>query len=348
MSKSARWNLGGCMGLASLLGLFLASRAGSGIFYWIGLIVFLAGVLVVFNLIRAAFDESEGLVRERPNYVAHMLIGVALGTVAFHIFSPWWWAPIASNWQYIDDTINLTFLLTGAVFVIILLFMAYCVVRYSHKKGNRAEYEPESKKLEVILTVLTTVAVAAMLAPGLFVWNQFVEPPAEATEIEVIGQQWNWSYRLPGEDGQLGTSNIKHIGPDNPLGINPDDPNGQDDIVVQGGALHLPLDKPVKVLMRSIDVLHSFYVPEFRTKMDMVPGMVTFLWLTPSRTGTFQVLCAELCGVAHALMRGEVVVDEEAEYLAWLQEQKTFAQLAAAARESRISSLTQNQGEAKP
>ena len=81
--------------------------------------------------------------------------------------------------------------------------------------------------------------------------------------------------------------------------------------------------------MRSIDVLHDFYVPEFRAKMDMVPGMVTYVWLTPTRTGTFEILCAELCGVGHAQMRGVVVVEEEAEYQAWLQSQQTFAQLSA-------------------
>jgi cytochrome c oxidase subunit 2 len=95
--------------------------------------------------------------------------------------------------------------------------------------------------------------------------------------------------------------------------------------------MHLPLNKPVKVLLRSIDVLHDFYVPEFRAKMDMVPGTVTYYWFTPIRTGTFDVLCFELCGVGHYTMRAKVVVDEESAYQAWLKEQPTFAQLSARA-----------------
>jgi cytochrome c oxidase subunit 2 len=264
--------------------------------------------------------------------VALVMVLVALGSVVFHLLSPWWWTPIASNWHYIDDTINLTFLITGVVFVAIILFMAYCIFRFRHRPGHKAAYEPENKRLEVWLTVATAIGVAAMLAPGLFVWSQFVTVPADATEIEVVGNQWQWSYRLPGKDGRLGTSDIRFIGTDNPLGLNPDDPNGQDDIVVEGEALRLPIGKPVKVLLRSVDVLHNFYVPEFRAKMDMIPGSVTYYWLTPIRTGTFEVLCAELCGVGHAVMRGQVMVQTEAEYQAWLSGKRSFAQLAERTR----------------
>jgi cytochrome c oxidase subunit II len=121
------------------------------------------------------------------------------------------------------------------------------------------------------------------------------------------------------------------------LGLNPNDPTARDDVVIEGDDLHLPLGKPVKVLLRSIDVVHSFYVPEFRTKMDLVPGMVSYVWFTPTRTGTFEILCTELCGSGHFNMRGKVVVQEESEYQAWLQKQKTFAQLSAGARQAKAT-----------
>jgi cytochrome c oxidase subunit II len=259
--------------------------------------------------------------------VALILLLVAVGSVVFHLLSPWWWTPIASNWHYIDNTITITFWITGFVFVAIIGFMAYCVVRFRHVEGRQAAYEPENKKLEWWLTIVTAIGVAAMLVPGLFVWNEFVSVPADATEIEVMGQQWRWSYRLPGKDGKLGVTDARFVSADNPLGINPNDSNGKDDVVIETGDLHLPIGKPVKVLLRSIDVLHDFYVPEFRAKMDMVPGSVTYFWITPTRTGTFDVLCAELCGMAHAQMRGTVIVEEEGKYHAWLAKQQTFAEL---------------------
>lgn len=267
--------------------------------------------------------------------VAIVLVLIAVGSVAFHLLSPWWWTPIASNWRYVDDTIIITFWITGIVFTAIVLFMAYCVFRFRHREGQRAEYEPENKRLEWWLTIATSVGVAAMLAPGLLVWNQFVSVPAEATEVEIVGQQWLWSYRLPGKDGRLGKSDVRFISTGNGLGVDARDPAGQDDVVIEGENLYLPIGKPVKLLLRSVDVVHDFYVPQFRAKMDMVPGVVTYFWFTPIRNGEFEILCAELCGVGHPRMRGTVVVEEEGAYLKWLEDQKTFGQLWARAEERR-------------
>ncbi len=138
-------------------------------------------------------------------------------------------------------------------------------------------------------------------------------------------------FRFPGKDGVLGTVDARYISDENPFGINPDDPNGQDDILVATPELHLPMGKPVKALLRSIDVLHDFTVPQFRVKMDLVPGLVTYVWFTPTRTGKFDVLCEELCGIAHFAMRGKVVVDEEPAFQAWLRSYPTFAQTMAQA-----------------
>jgi cytochrome c oxidase subunit 2 len=94
----------------------------------------------------------------------------------------------------------------------------------------------------------------------------------------------------------------------------------------------------VRVLLRSIDTIHDFYVPEFRAKMDIVPGMVTYFWFTPTRPGTFTAICAELCGTGHYSMRGVVVVEEEGAYQAWLQEQSTFKQAADAGNGTSLTS----------
>ena len=290
-------------------------------------------------------------------FAAIMLVLVAVGTVVFHFMSPWWWTPIASNWGYIDSTIIITFWITGVVFIAVILFMAYCVYRFRYRADARAEYEPENKKLEWWLTGLTAVGVVAMLTPGLFVWHDFVTVPDDATEIEVVGQQWQWTYRFPGKDGKLGVTNIKNISSDNPFGVNPKDPNGKDDVLIDDAELHIPIGKPIKMLLRSLDVLHDFYVPEFRAKMDLVPGAVTYFWFTPIRTGTFDILCFELCGVGHHAMRGQVIVQEESAYKAWIAEQETFEQSMARARsgaeeqlklvENKTRSNLERAGEAK-
>ena len=181
----------------------------------------------------------------------------------------------------------------------------------------------------VFIALLTSVGVAAMLTPGLFVWAKFVDVPEEAHVVEAVGQQWHWTYRYPGEDGKFGEVDAERISDNNPFGMDPDDPNGQDDVLVYHPEAHVPVDKPVKWLLRSKDVLHNFTVTEFRVKMDLVPGMQTFQWLTPTKTGRYEVLCEELCGIAHFAMRGAVIVDEQDDFDTWLAAQPTYAELNA-------------------
>ncbi len=145
----------------------------------------------------------------------------------------------------------------------------------------------------------------------------------------------------------MGTSDARNINDDNPFGLNPDDPNGQDDVLIDDSELHLPIDQPVQALLRSIDVLHDFYIPEIRAKKDMVPGMNTNFWFTPTRTGTFDVLCFELCGIGHHEMRGTLVIESASDFEAWLGEQETFAQTMARAEPGadNIVSLVSSEAE---
>lgn len=263
---------------------------------------------------------------------AVVIVLLVIGTVIFHIVSPWYFTEIASHWVDVDHTVNITFWVTGFVFVVVNLFLAYCVYKYRHRAGNTAHYEPENKKLEWWLTGITSVGIVAMLAPGLAVWAKFVSPPESASAVEVLGQQWNWSYRFPGKDGVLGATDAKLISVDNPFGIasTEKDQSGEDDILIASPELHLPLDKEVKFKLRAIDVNHQYAVPQFRVKMDMVPGMITSFWVKPTRTGSFDALCEQLCGLAHFAMRGRVIVDTDADFNAWLAKQPTYAQTKAA------------------
>ena len=262
--------------------------------------------------------------------LALALILIVIGAVVFHFVSPWWLTPIASNWQQMDDALLLTLVITGVVFVAINLFMAYTLVRFRHRDGMRASSEHGNKKLEWWLIGVTTAGIIAMLAPGLSVYAQLIHPPQDALVFEVLGQQWQWHYRLPGKDGKLGLTDMRFVSAANPFGIDPEDPNGQDDKLVDGQEIHIPIDRPVKVLLRAQDVLHDFYVPQFRTRMNMVPGLVTSFWFTPGKAGKFEVMCAQLCGVGHFNMRSAVVVEDEAAFQTWLAAQPTFAGQSAA------------------
>ena len=262
-------------------------------------------------------------------HAGFIFLAVIIGSVLFHIFTPWWWTDIASNWGAMDDTINLTFWIGGGVFILVCLFMVYCTFKFSYKEGRKVEYKPEDNKLEKILTVATTLGVAALLAPGLIVWNEFINTPKNALNIEVMAWQWGWQYRLPGEDGKLGTAQVVKISDENPFGINLDDPNGKDDVLIQSDELHLKTNRPVQILLRSVDVLHNFYVPQFRAKMDAIPGIISYYWFEPNKLGEYEVLCAEYCGLGHYGMRAKVVVENEQNYENWLEEQETFSNLIA-------------------
>ena len=264
---------------------------------------------------------------------AVVLILLVVGSILFHLLSPWTFTPLASNWSMVDFTVDITLWVTGFIFVSVNLFMAFCVIKFRHRKGekSKAKYEPENKPLETWLTALTAVGVAAMLTPGLFVWADFVEVPEEAHVVEAVGQQWHWTYRYPGADGKFGEVDSVRITADNPMGIDPEDPNGQDDIIVYSPEAHIPVNEPVKFLLRSKDVLHNSTVAQFRVKMDLVPGTSTYMWLEPTETGRFEVLCEEHCGLGHFTMRGAVVVDEAGDFESWLASYPTFAETQAAA-----------------
>ena len=262
-------------------------------------------------------------------FVSIIFVLIIIGSIIFHFWSPWWWTPVASNWGNIDDTIILSFWVTGAVFVAVCLFMSYCVWAYRYRPDRKAEYKPEDKKLEFRLTWLTALGVAALLAPGLVVWNKFITVPENAMKIEVVAYQWGWNYRLPGVDGVLGKTSVGLISDDNPYGLDINDPNSKDDIIVMDSDLHLEINQPVKVELRSLDVLHNFYVPQFRAKMDMLPGIITYYWFTPEKKGDYEVLCAEYCGTGHYAMRGRVLVDEEKDYSNWLAKQISFEKMLA-------------------
>ncbi|MYD42529.1 MAG: cytochrome c oxidase subunit II [Gammaproteobacteria bacterium] len=277
------------------------------------------------------------------HHVALLLGLVVIGSVIFNVWSPWQFTEIASNWKFIDFTVMVTWWICGVAFVILGLFMAWAIWRYKYHESGESHYEPEHPVLESWLTIITAIGVVIMLAPGLIVWDDYIQVPSDAMEIEVLGEQWTWKFRFPGEDGILGTTAVKknvvrgleettyeaNMTSLNPFGMRDDDPYGEDDILVASNILHVPLGRNIKMVLRSKDVLHDFWVPEIRAKMDMVPGMITYFWFRPTRTGEFEILCAELCGRGHHIMRGTMYIDTQEDFEAWLDTQVTWAEMKA-------------------
>ena len=257
--------------------------------------------------------------------LAIALVVIVAAALLFQFVSPWWLTPLASNWRQMDDTLIITLVITGLFFVVINLFIVYTLLRFRHREGSRAAYQPDNRKLEHWLIGLTTLGIMALLAPGLFVYAEYIKAPADALQLEVLGQQWQWRFRFPGADGKLGRTNVNLVSAGNPFGLDPADPVGRENILIDSNEVHLPLNKPVKLLLHSLDVLHDFYVPPFRARMNMVPGMITSFWFTPTKAGRYEILCAQLCGVGHYSMRGYVVVEDEKAFAAWLKRQPTFA-----------------------
>lgn len=258
------------------------------------------------------------------------LIVIVFASVLFHILSPWWATPLASNWQQMDNMLGITFVITGIFFVVINLFLVYTLIRFRHKEGHSASFEADNPKLERWLIAATSVGIIALLAPGLLVYADYIQAPKNSLIVDVLGQQWQWHFRFAGSGGKLAATNMRLVSASNPYGIAANDPSGQDNIVISNGELHLPLGQPVKLLLRSNDVLHDFFVPPFRARMNIVPGMVSSFWFTPTKVGRFEAMCAQLCGLGHSNMRAYVVVEPAAEFAKWLKAQPTLAAQSAA------------------
>lgn len=249
-----------------------------------------------------------------------VLVLIVLGALLLTASGIWWFTPLASNWGEIDLALIITLAVIGLAFVVLNLFLAYTVVRYRHREQGRAQFLPDDPKLEKILIGITALGIVILLAPGLFAYSKFIHPPRDAFTVEVVGEQWRWTYRYPGPDGKLGRTSSKLTSPKNLFGIDLADPAAQDDILSYS-ELHLPLGQPVRLQIRAKDVLHSFFIPAFRAKMDAVPGMVTSYWFIPTVEGKFQAVCAELCGIGHHRMQSPVIVEKFEDFQQWLLKQ---------------------------
>ena len=220
-------------------------------------------------------------------------------------------------------------------FLNILLF--YAAFRFRHREGKPAQFYPKNNRLEVIWTTVPGIVFTILIVLGISEWDDIKSPaPDDAEVVEVMGYQFAWAIRYPGQDETLGERDYRLIDTDNLFGMDFTDASSFDDFTPM--QLHIPKGKPVLLKIFSRDVIHSVFLPHFRVKMDAVPGMPTRFWFTPrytteemrEKTGNpdfnYEMACTEVCGRGHFAMRMVVVVDEPEDYEAWKSEQQTWLQ----------------------
>ncbi len=305
--------------------------------------------------------EAEG---NNRTGVALMIFSVVF--LIFTVWSAWYYknymlgyGPHESASEHggrIDWNFDLTLFFTGIVFFVTQLALFWFSYKYRQKQGRKALYMPHDNKLEIIWTIVPAVVMTVLVIGGLDAWNDIMADVKEGEdfiEIEATGYQFAWDIRYPGADGHLGARDFRLISPVNGLGQDWTDVKNLDDF--KPDEIVLPIGKKVRVRIVSKDVLHNFYLPHFRVKMDAVPGMPTYFVFTPTTTSEdyrlqlkkypeynvpsdpsdpngpklwetfeYELACAELCGKGHYSMRRLVKIVSEEEYQEWLKKQTSF------------------------
>ena len=284
-------------------------------------------------------DKKVDIKSNKWNAVLMMLFLVFSGIATVYFSIAWYdeyTLPLASEHGAVtDDLFWVTMAVTGVVFILTQILLFYFSWKYQYKEKNTAFFFPHNDKLEIVWTVVPAIALTVLVFTGLSAWTDITdEAPQDAEVIEIMGQQFAWSTRYPGNDNQLGDYDYRMIDPVNSFGVDFSDRNSYDDFMPR--EMHLPKGKPVLFKIRARDVLHSVFAPHFRLKMDAVPGMPTKFWFVPTKsteemraeTGNpefnYEIACTEICGRGHFSMRLLVVVDEPADYEKWKAEQQSW------------------------
>ena len=312
----------------------------------IGLIVFLIiATLVQFVRVGELLSEITG---KNPNEVTdndnnnqgRLVLLVGFGFLLFVIWQMIEWnhviLPPASSLhgQQIDALMDISMGLILFVFFIVTPMLFYFAYKYRGNSKNKAYFFAHNNKLEVVWTVVPTIVLTALIIYGLKVWDESMNvDTSDSTVIEVYSKQFDWTARYSGADNILGKSDFRLVKGKNTLGVDMRDENAEDDIVVR--EVHLPVNKPVLLMFRSRDVIHSAFLPHFRVQMNCVPGLSTQFAFTPTKTTKemkedygddfeYVLLCNKICGSAHFNMQMKFVVETEEEYNTWLSSKKNL------------------------
>lgn len=303
------------------------------------LIVVIAQIARLGDMVTNLKDDPEKAEEEAANnlslvYAFSGFLFLALLTFSYFYYKPRYLPEAASelgrSWDWLFGVFSIPIII---VFFITHIVLFYFIRKYRYKKDRPVYYFPESHKLELIWTAVPAVVMVLLVGLGIPKWNTATsKAPEDALNIRVTGMQFKWMFNYPGADEVFGERYIRKYGDiNNLMGLNPEDEAGYDDLFPDN--IVVPINKPVNFQINSLDVLHDFYLPDFRMKIDAVPGVPTSFWILPDKTTAqmreetgnpnfeFEIACAELCGSGHWNMRKTLTVVEQDEYDAWIAEQ---------------------------
>jgi cytochrome c oxidase subunit 2 len=230
---------------------------------------------------------------------------------------------VSEHGYQIDHIIEFCHWFMGALFVGWWIYFIFVLWRFHKSRNPVANHEGVTSGISTHLE-FAVVLIEAVLLIGFAIplWAKRVNDfPSDRNAILVhaIGQQFNWNFHLPGPDGVFGRRDLALVSNSNPIGLDQNDPHSKDDLVLLN-ELHVPVDRNVVVDVSSKDVIHNFALPSMRSAQDAIPGQVIPMWFKPIKTGTYDIVCGQLCGLGHYSMKGSLVVDTPADYQAWLKE----------------------------
>jgi len=236
-----------------------------------------------------------------------------------------WWLPpdVSVHGAKIDQLMSVLHWFMALLFIGWGVFFVYCLIRFRARPGHVAMYTPvkgiATKYIEGFVVVVEILLLFGLSTPVWLAYKNNVPDAAKALHIRLVAEQFAWNFQYPGKDGKFGKSDPSLISGDNPLGVDPEDPSGKDDLVTVN-QLHIPVNRPVIVAVSSKDVIHSFNIPVLRVKQDTVPGQQIPIWFEATQAGHFELACAQLCGLGHYRMRADVLIDTPEEFAKWAAE----------------------------
>lgn len=342
------------------------------------LVILLFGISVwqmnrIFQLAKVKPLTHPDIASSKDNNVqGYLMMGFLAFMYILTIVTFWLWGDVllpdsaSEHGAEIDNLMLISMIVIFFVGILTQWLLHYFAFIYRGNIERRATFYADNDKLEFIWTIIPVIVLAGLIIYGLFTWTDImnVDKDDDPLIVELYAQQFNWKARYGGNDNTLGDANVRLIEGVNQLGVDPADPNGQDDKVVT--ELHLPVGRKVLFKIRSQDVLHSAYMPHFRAQMNCVPGMITQFAFTPIITTEemrlndkivekvakinairtekslaltaageealetyvfdYILLCNKICGISHYNMQMKIIVESEEDYKTWLATQPTIAE----------------------